>query len=58
MEKEIMIECLEIISEDLQLKLEYSEQMWKDKESHAKIIGYLQASLEVTMNNLNNLTKK
>ena len=32
--------------------------MWQDKEVHAKIIGYLKASLEMTMNKLNNLTKK
>ena len=58
MEKVVMIDWLKIISEDLQLRIDNSEQMWQDKESHAKIIGYLQASLEITMDKLNNLTKK
>jgi hypothetical protein len=58
MEKVVIIKCLETISEDLQLRLEHSEKMWQDKEVHAKIIGYLQASLDITMNKLNNLTKK
>lgn len=58
MKKVVMIQWLEIISEDLQLRLEHSEKMWQDKEVHAKIIGYLQASLEMTMDKLNNLTKK
>ena len=58
MEKVVMIDWLKIISEDLQLRIAHSEQMWQDKEVHAKIIGYLKASLEMTMNKLNNLTKK
>jgi len=58
MEKVVMIDWLKIISEDLQLRLDNSEKMWQDKEVHAKIIGYLQASLEMTMDKLNNLTKK
>ena len=58
MEKVVMIQWLEIISEDLQLRLDNSEKMWQDKENHTKIIGYLQASLEITMDKLNNLTKK
>jgi hypothetical protein len=58
MEKVVMIQWLEIISEDLKLRLDNSNQMWQDKENHAKIIGYLQASLEMTMDKLNNLTKK
>ena len=58
MEKGVIIKCLENISEDLQLRITHSEQMWQDKEVHAKIIGYLKASLEMTMNKLNNLTKK
>jgi hypothetical protein len=58
MEKVVMIDWLKIISEDLQLRLDNSEKMWLEKENHAKIIGYLQASLEMTMDKLNNLTKK
>ena len=58
MEKVVMIQWLEIMSEDLKSRLEHSNQMWQDKENHAKIIGYLQASLEMTMDKLNNLTKK
>ena len=58
MEKVVMIDWLKIISEDLQLRIDNSEKMWQDKESPAKIIGYLQASLEMTMDKLNNLTKK
>jgi hypothetical protein len=58
MEKVVMIDWLKIISEDLQLRLDNSEKMWQDKENHAKIIGYLQASLEMTMDKLNSLTKK
>jgi hypothetical protein len=58
MGKVVMIDWLKIISEDLQLRLDNSEKMWQDKENHAKIIGYLQASLEMTMDKLNNLTKK
>lgn len=33
-------------NEDLLRNLAESEQMWKDKENHAKIIGYLQGALK------------
>ena len=33
-------------NEELVRNLKESEQMWKDKENHAKIIGYLQGALK------------
>lgn len=33
-------------NEELERNLKESEQMWKDKENQAKIIGYLQGALK------------
>jgi hypothetical protein len=43
--------------EVLQLSLDYSDHMWDNKESHAKIVGYLQGTLKGTINELKEIAK-
>ena len=46
MKKDEMIKALELLMDDMQSKLANSEQMWQNKESHARIVGYLEAALD------------
>jgi len=43
--------------EVLQLSLDYSDHMWDNKESHAKIIGYLQGTLKGTISELKGMAE-
>ena len=43
--------------EVLQLSLDYSDHMWDNKESHAKIVGYLQGTLKGTINELKGIAE-
>jgi len=47
----------EALSEVLQLSLDYSDHMWDNKESHAKIIGYLQGTLKGAISELKEMEK-
>ena len=47
MKKDEMIKALELLVDEMQSKLANSEQMWQNKESHAKIVGYLQAPMDL-----------
>lgn len=55
MTKDEMIKALERIVDDMQSKLAGSEQMWQNKESHAKIIGYLQANMDMAQESIQKL---
>ena len=46
MKRDEMIKALERLVDDMQYSLSNSEQMWQNKESHAKIVGYLEAALD------------
>lgn len=45
------------LSEVLQLTLDYSEHMWDNKESHARIIGYLQGTLKGAISELKGMAE-
>ena len=45
LKKDEIIKMLEDMSDDFQSRITNSEQMWQNKESHAKIIGYLEGSI-------------
>ena len=46
MKRDEMIKELEKLVDDMQYSLANSEQMWQSKESHARIVGYLEAALD------------
>ena len=46
MKRDEMIKELEKLVDDMQYSLASSEQMWQNKESHARIVGYLEAALD------------
>lgn len=46
MKRDEMIKELDELVDVIQYRLSKSEQMWQNKESHAKIVGYLEAALD------------
>ena len=58
MKKDEMIKELESLIDEMQSKLASSEQMWQNKESHAKIVGYLQASMDLAQMKIQSIIEK
>ena len=58
MKKDEMIKALELLVDEMQSKLAQSEQMWQNKESHAKIVGFLEASLDVAQLKIQSIIEK
>jgi hypothetical protein len=58
MKKDEMIKALELLVDEMQSALAVSEQMWQDKESHAKIVGYLQARMDLTQMAISSIIEK
>ena len=58
MKKDEMIKALELLVDEMQSKLASSEQMWQNKESHAKIVGYLQASMDLAQMKIQSIIEK
>ena len=46
MKRDEMIKELDELVDVIQYRLYKSEQMWQNKERHAKIVGYLEAALD------------
>ena len=46
MKRDEMIKELDELVDVMQYRLYKSEQMWQNKESHAKIVGYLEWALD------------
>lgn len=53
-----MIKALELLVDEMQCQLANSEQMWQNKESHAKIVGYLQASMDLAQMKIQSIIEK
>ena len=58
MKKDETIKELELLIDEMQSKLAQSEQMWTNKESHAKIVGYLQASMDLAQMKIQSIIEK
>ena len=58
MKKDEMIKALEFLVDEMQCQLANSEQMWQNKESHAKIVGYLQASMDLAQMQIQSIIEK
>ena len=58
MKKDEMIKALELLVDEMQCKLARAEQMWQNKESHAKIVGYLEASLDIAQLEIQSIIEK
>jgi hypothetical protein len=58
MKKNEMIKALELLVDEMQSKLASSEQMWQDNKSHAMIIGYLQASMDLAQMKIQSIIEK
>ena len=58
MKKNEMIKALELLVDEMQSRLANSEQMWQNKQSHARIVGYLEASLDLAQLEIQSIIKK
>ena len=58
MKKNEMIKALNALVDEMQSKLAQSEQMWQNKESHAKIVGFLEASLAIAQLKIQSIIEK
>ncbi len=53
-----MIKELELLIDEMQSKLAQSEQMWQNKESHAKIVGYLETAMDIAQMKIQSIIEK
>jgi hypothetical protein len=58
MKKNEMIKELELLIDEMQSKLAQSEQMWQNKESHAKIVGYLETAMDIAQMKIQSIIEK
>ena len=56
--KEVIIAILEDISKDMQRDLFKADEMWTDREDHARIVGYLEESIRSAKRRIDSITKK